>query len=394
MFTQLADTLRSLRIHPAGLYRPLLLRYLQLTSRRLPAKSLPPDIESIFIIAHERLGDAILIMPFLYAFHDRFPAAAIDIACTPLNQSLFSLLPFVRDVVTYKGDTAALRRLQIERRYTLLYNPKDNPSFTFIRLTRKTKADVKVCLDHKSHNRFYHVHLPNPADGYILEKDAALLKAYQVPFPLPNRIPEPPLQDGTKYELPEQGKYIAVNLSAGNTYRIWPLEKWTAVVEGLLALEQKYHVLVFAMEGEREMVRSLQTRFGERIHYCQTETILDAGVFLQQARLLISPDTALIHLAAAKDVPVVGLYQKDERNRTLFAPYGVPSKMVVSEDLTLNSIQPGRVLEAAQELLLEYAGIPVPGDIGKDFRREQILETQITKEDGNNAQKKWNSPSI
>lgn len=350
---RIVDKFRSLWIHPAGLYRPVLLRYLQLTNRRLPSKSLPSEIESILIVAHERLGDAILLMPFLYAFHDRFPATAIDIACTPLNQSIFRLLPFAREVVTYKGDTTALQRLQTERNYTMLYNPKDNPSFTFIQLTRRTTAHVKVCLDHKSHNRYYHVHLPNPSGKQILEKDAALLRAYQVPFPLPNRIPEPQPQSEMDYDLPVGGKYVAINLSAGNAYRIWPLEKWIAVLDGLLALGDEYHILVFAMDGEMEMVRELQERFGEHIQYCKTRTILEAGFFIQQARILISPDTALIHLAAAKDVPVVGLYQKHERNLSLFAPYNVLSKIIASEDLTLNSIQPEQVLNAAQELLAE-----------------------------------------
>jgi len=360
MATRIVDKLRSFRMHPAGLYRPLLLRYLQLTTRRLPPKSLPADIESILIIAHERLGDALLLMPFLYAFHERFPAAQIDIACTPLNQSLFQELQFVRNVVTYKSDTTALRYLQAHRRYTLLYNPKDNPSFTFIRLTRRTQAEVKVCLDHGAHNRFYHVHLPNPPDGHILEKDAALLKPYQVPFPLPNRIPEPASHEFIPPLLPKSDLYLALNLSAGNAYRIWPLDRWIAVVADLLALPERYHILLFAMEGEHEMIRALQARFGDRIRHCQTATLLEAGRFLQQARLLISPDTALIHLAAAKGVPIVGLYQQDERNRTLFGPYRVPAKMVVSEDLTLNSIQPAQVLDAVRALLSREGALRFP----------------------------------
>lgn len=358
---KIGDIFRAFWIHPTGLYRPVLLRYLQLTNRQLPSKSLPSEIESILIVAHERLGDAILLMPFLYAFHDRFPDAKIDIACTSLNQPLFLRLPFVRDVATYKGDTSVLRELLAQRHYTMLYNPKDNPSFTFVQLTRRTDADVKVCLDHKSHNRYYHVHLPNPSGTRILEKDAALLRAYQVTLPLPNRIPEPQRMAGVKYNLPGNGKNVAINLSAGSTYRIWSLEKWIAVLDGLLASEEGTHFLVFAMGGEIEMVQALQERFGERIHYRKCETILEAGLYLQRARILISPDTALIHLAAAKGVPVVGLYQNDERNLNLFTPYGVPCKSIVSEDLTLNSIQPDQVLNAAQELLAECVGLQTVG---------------------------------
>jgi len=91
-------------------------------------------------------------MPFLYALHDRFPSAAIDIACTPRNISLFRQVSFLREVVTFKGETSALHRMLALREYTLLYNPKDHPSFTFTQITRHVQANVKVCIDHPAHN--------------------------------------------------------------------------------------------------------------------------------------------------------------------------------------------------------------------------------------------------
>lgn len=345
------DTLRDIRVHPANLYRPLLFKYLHLISRKLPPKSLPEKMESILILAQEKLGDAILLMPFLYALHDRFPSAQIDIACTPLNRSLFQSVPFVRETATFKGDTSTLDALLANRKYTLLYNPKDHPSFTFIQMTRRAKAEVKVCVNHPTHNQFYHIHLQNKNNLHIVEKNATLLTEYGVEFPLPNRIPDVPTKQIIKEQFTEDQNYIALNLSAGSEYRKWSLQKWSSLADSILKMDPEFNIMLFAMPDEHDIVRNLQDQFGNRIQHCKTDTLLEVGEYIQRAELLISPDTAVIHIAAARNIPVVGLYPHDDRNTTLFAPYGVSSKMLISDDLTLRSIQPDDVFEAARKLL-------------------------------------------
>lgn len=73
---------------------------------------------------------------------------------------------------------------------------------------------------------------------------------------------------------------------------------------------------------------------------------------IQRGDLLVSPDTALVHVAAAVGTPVIGLYPRDLRNRRLFAPYGVPSQLLGSDSTTLDSIQPQQVYQAIWKLLL------------------------------------------
>lgn len=347
----MSDRFRDIRTHPANLYRPLLFKYLHITNRTLTSKQLPEEIESLLILAQEKLGDAILFMPFLYALHNRFPKASIDIACTPRNISLFGQVPFLRDVVTFKGDTSALKEILAHRKYTLLYNPKDHPSFTFIQITRRVKATIKVCINHPEHNQFYHIHLSNHSGRNIVEKNASLLLEYNVRFPLLNRIPDSPKKNGIGDTLSENQNYIAINLSAGSDYRKWTADKWSALFRKLIENYLTHFILLFAMPEDRKMVECLQNQFGEHIRYCKTDTLLDVGDYLKHANLLISPDTAVVHIAAAKGVPVIGLYHNDERNATLFTPYGVPSKILLSDDLTLRSIDPEQVVTAVQQFL-------------------------------------------
>ena len=64
--------------------------------KNLEQKNMPDSISSIIIFAQEKLGDAILLLPFLNAFHKRFPDAVIDLCCTYYNKKVFEGIPFIR----------------------------------------------------------------------------------------------------------------------------------------------------------------------------------------------------------------------------------------------------------------------------------------------------------
>ena len=75
--------------------------------KNLEQKNIPDSISSIIIFAQEKLGDAILLLPFLNAFHKRFPDAIIDLCCTYYNKKVFEGIPFIRNCISY-ADVAAL----------------------------------------------------------------------------------------------------------------------------------------------------------------------------------------------------------------------------------------------------------------------------------------------
>ena len=60
--------------------------------KNLEQKNMPDSISSIIIFAQEKLGDAILLLPFLNALHKRFPDAIIDLCCTYYNKKVFEFV--------------------------------------------------------------------------------------------------------------------------------------------------------------------------------------------------------------------------------------------------------------------------------------------------------------
>jgi len=315
-------------------------------------KNLPPNPGVLLVQAQEKLGDAILLMPFLHGLHQRFPGAQIDVLCSRHNQYLFKALPFIRNTWTYRTDQKSLKEFLSEQHYDLFYNPKDHPSITAYRLANLVNAEVKVCLAQPRANRYYHHTLVNREGAHIIEKNAELLRPYGVKFPVPNYFP--PDSDSLLFKADSGRSVMAINLSAGGHYRNWPAEHWIALVESVLKYQRDVRIAVFAMDREAKTARLIKEQFQDTIEYpLVSPDLLAAGALLRRYRLFISPDTSLIHVAAGVNTPVIGLYSGDQRNQQRYAPYGVRAKLLAARGLSLESISPETVFEALKQLNFE-----------------------------------------
>ena len=63
----------------------------------------------------------------------------------------------------------------------------------------------------------------------------------------------------------------------------------------------------------------------------KTESILDVAALIQNLQLIITPDTSIVHIASAFNVPIVSIHEKNNDSYRLFAPKSQHSKTVFSE---------------------------------------------------------------
>ena len=94
----------------------------------------------------------------------------------------------------------------------------------------------------------------------------------------------------------------------------WPIECWTELGERILKTT-RHRLVVFAgisseeREFASEVIARLQRKSSEdRSVLVITETLIDLCYWLNDLRLVISNDTVCVHIAAALDLPAVGLY--------------------------------------------------------------------------------------
>jgi heptosyltransferase-2 len=93
-------------------------------------------------------------------------------------------------------------------------------------------------------------------------------------------------------------------------YKVWPLAKARELLVKALDAFDDTALVLTGGRRERETVATLAAGLPTQrvINLCGELNILETAACLKLASCVVAPDTGVLHLAAALDVPIVGLY--------------------------------------------------------------------------------------
>lgn len=105
----------------------------------------------------------------------------------------------------------------------------------------------------------------------------------------------------------------------------WEAERFGALA-GRLANRGYLPLLIGGPPDRQAVEAALAAGDGSAINLCERLSLTAVGALLQRSRLLVSNDTGVLHLAAAVDTPVVGLFGPTDP--ALYAPYRVRQRII------------------------------------------------------------------
>jgi ADP-heptose:LPS heptosyltransferase len=145
---------------------------------------------------------------------------------------------------------------------------------------------------------------------------------------------------------------IGINLSAGSLSRQWAYGHFAALAHRLVSEgPDGLTCALFAVGQQREWAERLAVSHSACVAVPEFP-FLTVTEIIGACTLLVSCDTALIHAAAARNVPVVGLYTAHAENFWRWRPYGVACEVVQSLSTeSVNGIAPETVYEKTVRLL-------------------------------------------
>jgi ADP-heptose:LPS heptosyltransferase len=116
---------------------------------------------------------------------------------------------------------------------------------------------------------------------------------------------KPFFQRQAAYPLPSSS-YIVLHMGTSSPLKEWDLLKWRGVA---LHLKEEGYTLVFTGKGGRERSH-IQTAFSgiQAVDLCDQLSWQEFAFVLSKAMLVITVDSAALHIAAACEVPVIALY--------------------------------------------------------------------------------------
>lgn len=341
-------------------------RQLYLLTRRAFArtKDAAPDpaahIERILLIRTDKIGDAIISTAFFKALRDRFPDAQIDIVLGRKNGAAAPLLPHLDGVfVAQKNllEQVRLIRQLRERRYDVAIDMLTGDSMTAATYTALCGARATIGFDDKAAG-FYDMTI---ARSPVPEHQAAQMLRLIAPLGVTSK----PEDIRTAVVFPQSAakkvretfgaaddgtKLVVINLSVAAA-KYWTDENFIRLIGDI----KSPSVRVVLAGAPWDLARMEAIGKAAEVAWLEPSTDLSVmAAALSCADLVISPDTSIVHIAAALNKPVVTLMASYTANGEWY-PFGVPYRALHCATRVAD-IPYDEVLAAVRDLMAEVDG--------------------------------------
>ncbi len=300
----------------------------------------PPHLtpaDTVVFLRLNRIGDALVSTPLIQYLKQRFGCRTVVVADVQ-NHFVYDNNPDVDHVVVYrKGPLGIWNARQEAQAYapTVVIDLHEQLSTTVSLLAGLLRAPYKVAIQKRNASLFTHT-VPNldPARHHVVERLAhlgtvfgptaqpsALRVSYQVSAGATRQA-----QDFLRTAFPGAHRFIGINTSAGGEARFWGVENYQRLAAALRAQGLTPVVLTAPADWER-VTRGI----APAQVFCSPSFEVFAAV-ISQMTVLFSPDTSAVHVAAAYQIPVFGLYVAERVGHLNWHPYGSRYEWIITPD--------------------------------------------------------------
>jgi len=281
----------------------------------------------VLFVTSTRIGDAVLSTGLLNYIEKTMPNAQITVAAGYLPAPLFSKFPSVERIIP-------LRKYRFGLHWPKLW-------FSTIGMAWDIVIDLR-----------------GSALGWLLlsKKRKIICK----PMPNEHRVqtlarmmnisppPSPVLLTGhyekkiAKMRIGEK-KIIGLGVTANWVPKIWPAEKFVLLAKQITGVEGPFHgaqLAIFGGPGEEDIARPVLTALGKKaINFVGNSDICATAALIEECLFFIGNDSGLMHMAAALNVPTIGLFGPSPPEQ--YAPWGKNCRAISGDvsysDLVNNS---------------------------------------------------------
>ncbi|KPL01622.1 MAG: hypothetical protein AMJ90_07360 [candidate division Zixibacteria bacterium SM23_73_2] len=306
-------------------------------------------MHKILIIQTAFLGDVILTTPLVKATRKLFPDAKISFLLIPQTKEVFSDNPYLDEIIVYdkKGEEKKskdflhlLKKLR-QRNFDLALFP--HRSLRSALLAYLSKIPRRIGFDKSDGSIFFTEKIKYNSSIHEIERNLTLLKPLilkplnieplnikQLNFEIPNLSPELyPSDEDILFvrrflkdsKVDEKEKIIAI--APGS---VWETKRWLAQrfaqVADLLIEKEKAKIILVGGAEDKQLCQEISAMMKKRpVIAAGKTTVLQSAVIISKSKVLLSNDSAPVHIASATKTPTVAIF-----GSTIpyfgFGPYG------------------------------------------------------------------------
>ncbi len=342
----------------------------------------PPDLASrpfkriLVVRQHDQLGDMLCVVPLLRGLRKRYPDAYITLMTSPVNHDVMLNNPYVDRIIRYD-----------KKEFLGRFRVKGGKFISFVKNLRREKFEMAIVPSTVSTSATSD--LVAYLSGAVYRIGAGEINGVGNPsgiffnFPVNLRWDESGHRHqtlrnldiahglwlnvtdlsskirlkedestGAKAFLTEKhltpGAFVSFHPGAGKPSNRWEAERFAEVATRLYA---EFGIAIAVTRGsmDDEPVATMQSRLSIPYQLIENKSIRQVAAILSLARLVVSNDTGIMHVAAAVGTPVLSLFGPTDPEQ--WAPIGTKHRYIVGKDGNMGSISVEEVVELAKEML-------------------------------------------
>lgn len=268
--------------------------------RKKPA---PRDIQRILVIHQLLLGDAVMATSLLAQLRHKYPDADIHVAMPEFLTPLYAKNPYdIRAIAYSPKEAASLIQLIREDTYDLGIVIGD-ARYSWAAFAAGTRWIVTHAGDYPAYKNWF-------VDELIpLPDRVTAMPDLMADLCSPDQRAQYSTTDWPIIDVATpkpEAPYIVFHIGASSPLKLWPIDRWLSLGEALH--NRGYPIVVTCGPGEEALLEPFQNHHAFTQLVPGTFSLLQMWTLIQQAQLLISPDTGISHIAKLTNTPLVCLF--------------------------------------------------------------------------------------
>ena len=310
-------------------------------------------INRILVFRYDRIGDMVVTSPFLRALAEGFPKATVDVLCSQINSHILENCPGIADRLIYIPGLGGLLRLwTLRRRYDLVVDLNHSVIWHDLIALRLLAPRFCACV-HKDGrygvaggdlsiysvmSKRHSLGMRRPIAEVYLDLAEDLLRGGQAKQALSSHyfLPLSPeeIHHAERHAGVRKGDLIiGLNQHGGRPQMHLRDDDMLELCQLVRQRLTSATILWFAAPEMFQAVCDLAKRLRDPnlAVWRPTPNIRPVCAIMPSLSLLVTPDTSLVHIAAAFDVPTVAIYANEPELVAQWVPHSNDIKVLLSE---------------------------------------------------------------
>lgn len=302
------------------------------------------SINSILFLRYDgKIGDMVINTIMFREIKRQYPNIKIGVVTKGGAKGVIENNPYVDKIYNYEKSSKKIKKLAkeiSEEKYDLLVDFSEMLRVNQMMLINLCKARYNMGLDREDWKLFDKSYSFPEGEFHIVEVYKKVLeeigiKKTNLDYDL--HFTEKEKQDVEVLLNKFKGQEIFVlNPFAASKHRDFNREKIQGIIDIILKKENRI-VFLIGEKKRGEEVENIIKKYSENVFFAKLGSIMETAFLIKKADFIITPDTSIVHIAAAFKKKMIAVYRKDSdievKNKNLWSPNYDEAIQIFSRDL-------------------------------------------------------------